>query len=640
VPLTRFVVWTFVILLSLKFGVWSFAQPSPPPVTDPLMNLMITQPKIDTTSPVRAVAAFDPPVVRPGEPTIYRVTFNALEESVDWPAEVPAPLEMRPQAGAHGQILQMAGPALVPFTSFNTRVQPSTAGQFVVPQFVVQVYGRPVTVPAAQLEVVSARSGPTTPAGRLLLAAATTNVFVGQGVVVRVLLLGPPGALAQVQLNGEGFIVDPGAASTHTERITSEGMGAQAYVYQTMLTPVKAGKLSVSAQAFTAGLHFTGPISGPVALQAGPAQYTLLESDPITLSARPLPREGALPGFTGAIGRLGLGPVTLASNTLRVGEPVSLTVTITNRGETNLARLSPPEAPRVRDWQVLEAVSDGAPPQLVLARGFATFSYTLIPQSEETRATPPIPFSCFDPGQDAYVDLTIPSFPVTVKPGAEAADLATLQQVGRISSDPEKDPALSGLAASPGRTAQSLVPLQGQTWFPLVQLAPAAAFLGLWGWDRRRRFLEQHQDIVLRRRARRALRREKRALRRAARTGDAQGFAAAAVSAMRVACAPHYPAEPRALVCGDVLQVLHVTSAQKISDNGSKEGWGEELAARSQESERDQSLLTSAPTMDLVRRFFAVTDASSFATAAPDPGGLLVLQPEVERVLEQLEAKL
>src|SRR5262249_33620799 len=120
----------------------------------------------------------------------------------------------------------------------------------------------------------------------------------------------------------------------------------------------------------------------------------------------------------------------------------------------------------------------------------------------------------------------------------------------------------------------------------------------------------------------------------------AQGFATATVSAMRVACAPHYPAEPRALVCGDVLQVLHLTSAQKISDNGGKEEWAEESAAGSQEPERDQRLLTSAPTMELVRRFFAVTDASRFATAAPDAAGLLVLQPEVERVLEQLEAKL
>ena len=168
---------------------------------------------------------------------------------------------------------------------------------------------------------------------------------------------------------------------------------------------------------------------------------------------------------------------------------------------------------------------------------------------------------------------------------------------------------LSGLAASRGRTASSLVPPQQQAWFPLVQLAPAVAFFGLWSWDRRRRYLEQHPDIVLRRRARRALRRQRRILQRAARAADAPRFAAAAVSAMRVACAPHYPAEPRALVGGDVLPLLP-------------------------EPER------SGRAGEVVRRFFAVTDATRFGTAAPNAADLLPLQPDLERVLQQLEEKL
>ena len=44
--------------------------------------LMISQPKIDIDSPVSATAVFDPPVAGPGQTAIYRVTFNALEESI------------------------------------------------------------------------------------------------------------------------------------------------------------------------------------------------------------------------------------------------------------------------------------------------------------------------------------------------------------------------------------------------------------------------------------------------------------------------------------------------------------------------------------------------------------------------------
>ena len=70
---------------------------------------------------------------------------------------------------------------------------------------------------------------------------------------------------------------------------------------------------------------------------------------------RPLPREGELPGFTGAIGSFAVGPPKLATNVLRVGDPVKLTVTVTNRGDGPLARLVAPPPPQVRDWQVFAA---------------------------------------------------------------------------------------------------------------------------------------------------------------------------------------------------------------------------------------------------------------------------------------------
>jgi hypothetical protein len=334
-----------------------------------------------------------------------------------------------------------------------------------------------------------------------------------------------------------------------------------------------------------------------------------------------------LPGFTGAIGSYAVGSPKLATNVLRVGDPVRLTVTVTNRGDAPLARLVAPPPPQAPDWQVFVATDfapaqpvplqqPGTPPRARLPaqagslEGVTTFNYTLIPLTEAARATPPIPFSYFDPKAVRYIDLTIPPVPVAVKPGAVPGDLASLQQANSAVVEPEKELALSGLAGSRGRTASSLVPPQQQAWFPLVQFAPALAFFGLWRWDRRRRYLEQHPDIILRRRARRALRRQWRLLRRAARAGDARRFAAAAVNAMRVACAPHYPAEPRALVGCDVLALLPET--ERFGRAG-----------------------------EVVRRFFALTDAARFGPAAPpNAADLLPLQSDLDRVLQQLEAKL
>src|ERR1035438_6360281 len=124
------------------------AQPTSPPPRDPLMSLMTSQPQIYISPAPQATASFDPPIVRPGEQSFYRVVFNALEESIEWPGKVAAPSQLEIRPGAHGQILQMTGASLEPRTSFNHRVRADSLGVFTVPEFVVTVYGKPVTVPA------------------------------------------------------------------------------------------------------------------------------------------------------------------------------------------------------------------------------------------------------------------------------------------------------------------------------------------------------------------------------------------------------------------------------------------------------------------------------------------------------------
>jgi hypothetical protein len=344
-------------------------------------------------------------------------------------------------------------------------------------------------------------------------------------------------------------------------------------------------------------------------ISGGPPQFTLLESDEVPVQVRPLPREGKLPGFTGAVGTLELDPPVLSSNVVRLGEMTKLTVRIRGDSSGSLTHLVPPPPPHLPDWQVSPAQPEGLPPQLMHAPNYAIFSYILIPLSISPQATPQIPFSCFDPARGEYVDLTIPALPVQIKPGATPADIRALVEANSSAPQEEKEPALSGLAAGPGLAAGSLVPIQRQAWFPLMPLAPVAAFVGMWGWDRRRRYIAQHPDVVLRRRARRALRRERRALHRAAGAADAPRFAACGVRSLRVACAPHYPAEPRALVGSDVLALLP-------------------------ESER------TARSGEVIRRFFAVSDAAQFGPAQADMSELLRLQPELEAVLSVLEEKL
>jgi hypothetical protein len=348
-------------------------------------------------------------------------------------------------------------------------------------------------------------------------------------------------------------------------------------------------------------------ITGQISIPGGQPKYLLLDSEPVKINVRPLPSDAELPGFMGAIGTYACEPARIATNTVRVGDQVQLVVII--RGQQNLNRINPPPPPRSQGWQIFPAVRGGIVEEAGTTNRGAIFSYTLIPLTDEVSATPAIPFSCFDPMRAEYVDLTIRPVPITVVsnslPMNEEAPIALAEN----QAEPEMKLALSKLAQSPGRTAGSLVPLQLRGWFPLVQLIPAFAFCGVWFLDRRRRYLQQHPEIVRRRRARRELRRAKRFLKQAAAHGDAPGFTRVAVNALQIACAPHFPAEPRALVCGDVLEILGATERRK--------GAGE-----------------------TVQRFFSAVDASSFAKTPQSDVEVLALQSGLEEILAKLEERL
>jgi len=602
--------------LVLITGRYSVARAQTPPQVqpqpNPLMQLMLSQPPIDVTSAVTATAAFDPPAVRPGQKAIYRITLNAIATNVRLPGNIPAPPELKFQLSAQGQILRAMGNSLQPLTSINYEVRTSKPGMFLVPAFYVEVYGRQVVVPAVGLEVAT-DVDTAEEARRLVVRTSATNVYVGEPLTVQVILPASPSnsveAVREIQVNGDGLFVDKNAVRQTIGMIEWRGRQTPGYIYEVSVTPIAAGALSVSAQGFASGRDFGGPIviSGQVMISGGLAQYVLLDSEPVTLNVRMLPPEGELPGFKGAIGQLSCDPPQLATNTVKVGEPLELWVAV--RADVNLARLVPPDPPRAKGWQSFPPVNRGYVGANRGTNGGIVLAYTFIPLSEELRATPRIPFSSFDPALGKFVDLTIPSLPITVMADPSYTNsLAAIESSAGDKSSPRKL-TLSGVVTRPGRSVSRLQPLQAQLWFAAVQLAPVFLFSGLWWWERRRRYLEQHPEIVRRRRARCELRRVKRELRRAARAGSTTDFTRLGVSALQIACAPHFPANPRALVCSDVLDVLDAEERQ------GKAG-------------------------DIVREFFTTANVKSFANTMEQDGQLLGLAAGLETILLKLEDRL
>ncbi len=583
----------FIYSLQLLAPLFVCAQAPPQIPAAALAQLQVAQPLVDVSSPATATAEFDPPVVRAGEKTFYHVSVGATQNSIEWPAEISAPAELNFGAAARGEVTRLDGSRFRPLTAFAYEVTTSVTGHFTVSNFVVTAGEQRVEIPAASLDVVETNAGP--PARRLLLEVSETNLFFGQPFRVRALLPAAAGnqieALRDVQFNGSGFMTDKFATRASIENISHGGQSRPAYVHEVVMTPLTAGPMNISAQAFTAGRDFGGPIviSGQVTIPGGPPKYILLFSAPLQLNVRPLPTDGELPGFTGAMGKFITDKPLLSTNRVRVGEPLRLKFNF-NAG-TNLVRLVPPSAPRSREWQIIA----GKPGQNL---------FTLIPLTDEATNTPAIPFCAFDPVVKTYYDLTIPALPVTVMNDGLPVQLAAWN-ADEKNLAPLK---LSALAEAPGKSMASLKPLQKQGWFVVLQIVPVLGFIVLWRWDERRRFLEAHPEIVRRRKALRDLCIEKKKLQAAIAAGDLEKFVMHAATAMRIAVAPHFPAAARAMVGGDVLSLLDERQ------QGGREGVA-------------------------VRKIFAAADAQ-FSRSPQSTADLMSLRADVAATLQTLEEKL
>jgi hypothetical protein len=560
-------------------------------------RLQIPQPPVDVSRPevITATAAFDPPAIAVGEKTFLRITVEAAPDSVRWPETISAPPGLQFGPSVRGELTRIENNKFRPLSAYVHEITATAPGIFTLSNLSVQVEGRRLAIPAAALTVHPEHRPASVPARRLILEVSETNLYVGQPFRLRVVCPAGPRneieALREIQLNGTGFITDRLTQRQAVEVTVVGGEKKTAFVYETVATPMSAGPLEISAQAFTAGREFSGPITitGQVTIPGGPTQYVLLMSEARKLTVRPLPAGQELPGFTGAVGKFIADVPQLATNRLRVGEPVHLKFSF--QSASDLARFVPPAMPRSHEWQIIPDPAPGG-------------GCTLIPLTDEVTNTPAIPFATFDPVSRRFTDQTIPPLPVTVM-----GEGLPVQQPAWTGTDETAGPvALSALADRPGQTARSLTPLQLRRWFVILQLLPVLGFIALWHWDARRRFLAAHPEIVRRRQAKRALRREKAALQQAARAGDREKFTRHAAAALRIAVAPHFPAEARALVGADVLAQLDPP-----------EPAGGDAAT--------------------VRKIFAAADAQ-FAAAPPTVENLPALLSDVEAVLKKLEEKL
>jgi hypothetical protein len=600
-------------LSSLLGGLFmAFAVQAAQTNLDALSTLMLQQPSIDIDTPVVVDAQFDPSSTPAGAISTYRITLNAMNESVDIPSTLPIPPGLDLIPGGRGQIFLPIGNKLTPRTTINFRASAKNPGNYIIPAFSLTAYGKSIVVPQARLTVTAANVAAAPGSPTVVVELPPGEFYTGQAIPLKVLLMDTGNnsvqGMTQLQIQGDAFMMDPSSIRQRRDITTHNGRSYIAMVAEVLVTPIRHGKNQLLAQV---NAIINPALFGP---NPSPALYMpLVDSAPVTLDILPLPKSGEPAGFTGAIGHFQLEPPKLSSAEVRAGDPVTLTVVV--KGEGNITRFALPRPVSTTMWQIFPPTADTQLPNVSPFSGTRSFSYTLIPLSDRLRATPAIPFAFFDPQKKDFVDITIPPMPLKVNPapgGVQPQTLALAPSLAESAiannTEESRQPVMTGLAETPGWKAWSYAPLQQRAWFIALQILPAGLLAGLWAWNRRRQYLALHPELVRKRQAQRAFKAHLRALRKSVARQDGPGFIQSAIAALQVACAPRLAANPSALVCEDVLNTLSVEDC------------------------------SGAPGI-VIRKLFAAADSGHFSRQ-PGTEATLSLWPELEKTLSLLQQKL
>lgn len=553
------------------------------PVAIILLLLPLILTAVDTAT-VRIV----PSELTPGQPFQMEIAISstddfpgpALRISRELPAVEDIPLRFSTQRIEARSVT----------TLIVNGVAPPAPGEYTIPAFTATLSVRKVSIPATRLIVKPAPPGATMGFARFSLEIPDRLFYVGETVPARITLRNGTDERVMgfygVEAGGEGLICRNQGSTSQTAN------GGTPFAAEIDVTPSQAGQLELRVGGVAL---VEGERSDPGASRQRPFLFTR------KLRVRHVPEQGQPADWTGAVGTLEAGAITLSNPEPGIGEPTVLSLTL--KGKGNLDRLLSPEVPHGDAWDVQTAVV----PRSSRSAGQRTFAYTLIPRLPGTQRTPAVRVSFFNPDTAKFERIEFPSLEVKVTGQAPTqVELVALDPSAPANSTPSEAARVTRLEDPETDMGKSVaeIPLLARPGALLWgQLGALVALLVGLAWSARRDWLARHPELVRRRAALSVLRACRRRLRKAERAGATDLHAAAAVEALRTGAAVRTAASDVALTADDVLRLAP-------------------------ELEKPEA----------VRAAFRRTDGTRFGgQPAPDT---LTLHADIERCIAQLETHL
>ena len=163
------------------------------------------------------------------------------------------------------------------------------------------------------------------------------------------------------------------------------------YRLQKTFRPIRAGSQTIPAVLVKAALPTQIDAKG----RAQQVEQVFAGSQPLPVTIHPVPSTDRPLSFSGGVGRFRF-DVSATPTSLKVGDPLTLTLTVHGEKESLLETVRPP---RLQDQpaiaQDFKISSD--PPTVTTATDTKTFTYILRPRHERVRAVPPIVMAYYEP---------------------------------------------------------------------------------------------------------------------------------------------------------------------------------------------------------------------------------------------------
>jgi hypothetical protein len=237
-------------------------------------------------------------------------------------------------------------------------------------------------------------------------------------------------------INFEGFYIEKlGKEKEFT--VTRSGRKYVVTELQQAIFPTEAGRVEIPAARLQVGVmyrskrrggFYNDPFFDDSFFGLNETKTKVLVAPAISMSVRPLPEKGMPAGFSNLIGDFAISS-SLAHKTLKVGDSVTLTVTVSGHG--NIWDAVEPELDPLEE---LKVYSDKPTLEKTIhdsrIRGVMTSKKALVPLKEGTITIPPLKLIFFDPRLQEYQQKETRPILLSVLPPSEKENLNLVEAGG------------------------------------------------------------------------------------------------------------------------------------------------------------------------------------------------------------------